>query len=147
MENILKKNIDGVNYEIIEMPATRRSIIALQLKQIATGMREGIKNIDSDINYIATITGVLDRIEPEAGAYLLRDIIMNGLRFPVMNSHEEYDACFTENYDHQIELVGHIMEHNFGKIVENIKKKLAQTGILTRISSIIKEEPESKDQD
>ncbi len=135
MDNILQKNIDGTNYEIVEMPATKRSVIALQLKHIATGAGEGVKDFDSEMNYGKIITGVLDRLESEKGAFLLRDIIMNGLRFPVMKSYDDYDTAFTENYHHQIDLVAWIMEHNFGKVIDDIKKKLASTGILSRIFS------------
>lgn len=135
MQESKQKNIDGVNYEITEMPATRRSIIALELKQIVTGLSEGVQGIDSDIDYSKSIAGILDRIEPEKGAFLLRDIIMNGLRFPVMDTYEAYDLHFTEYYAHQIELVSWIMELNFGKTIDSIKKKLTQTGILTLISS------------
>ena len=135
MENILQKSIDGVNYEIIEMPATKRSVIGLELKSIATGARDGVDGIDSEIDWAGILTGILDRVEPEKGAQLLRDIIMNGLRFPVMKSVAEYDDIFTENYHHQMDLVQWIMEHNFGKLVGSIKKKLASTGILTLISS------------
>ncbi len=135
MQNTEQKNIDGVNYEIIEMPATRRSIIALELKQIITGLSEGVQDIDSDIDYSKSIAGILDRIEPEKGAYLLRDIIMNGLQFPVMDSYEAYDLHFAEHYDHQVDLIAWIMELNFGKTISSIKKKLTTTGILTLISS------------
>lgn len=139
MQNTEQKTIDGVNYELTEMPATRRSIIALELKQIVTGLSSGIKGIDSDINYAESIAGILDRIEPEKGAFLLRDIIMNGLRFPVMSTIEDYDEHFKKYYDHQVDLVGWIMELNFGKTIENIKKKLMTTGILTLISSKVAE--------
>jgi hypothetical protein len=137
MANILPKSIDGVNYEIVEMPATQRSIIALQLKHIATGVGEGIKDIDSEMNYGKMVTGLLDRLEPEKGAHLLRDIIMSGIRFPVMEKYDDYDTAFTENYHHQVSLVAWIMEHNFGKVINDIKKKLVSTGIITRISLIV----------
>ncbi len=145
MDNIIKKNIEGTNYEIIEIPATKRSIIAGELKYITTGAASGIvgdvTSVDSDlkVDYLKIATGILDRIGPEKGAYLLRDIIMNGLRFPVMETPEQYDICFTENYHHQIELVAAIMELNFGKIIFEIKKKLLTTGILTLISSKVEE--------
>jgi len=135
MQNTKQKSIDGINYEITEMPATKRSIIALELKQIMTGLSAGVENIDSDINYSKSIAGILDRIEPEKGAFLLRDIIMNGLRFPIMSTIEDYDEHFKENYDHQVDLVAWIMELNFGKTIDNIKKKLMTTGLLTLISS------------
>lgn len=144
MDNILQKNIDGTNYEIVEMPATKRSIIALELKRIATGAKEGVKDLDSDIDYAGILTGILDRIEPEKGAFLLRDIIMNGLRFPVMKTTDDYDVFFTENYHHQIDLVTWIMEHNFGKMIEEIKKKLTKTGILSQIFSSLKAETQKK---
>lgn len=140
MERTEKKNIEGVNYEAKEMPALKRSIIALELKQIATGLSEGIDGIDSDINYSKSIAGILDRLDPEKGAYLLMDIIMNGLRFPMMDNQEDYDRHFTEYYHHQIDLVSWIMELNFGKTINEIKKKLQTTGILSRIYSNKEEE-------
>jgi hypothetical protein len=136
MQKTEKQSIDGVNYEIVEMLATKRSIIALEIKQIITGFSEGIDNdVDSEIDFKKSIAGILDRIEPEKGAYLLRDIIMNGVQFPVMDSIDRYDLHFAEHYDHQIELVAWIMELNFGKTIESIKKKLTSTGLLTLISS------------
>ncbi len=144
MQESKQKTIDGINYELDEMPATKRSIISLELKHIMTGLSEGVKDVDSDINYSKSIAGILDRIEPEKGAYLLRDIIMNGLRFPVMNTIEDYDIHFTKFYDHQIDLVAWIMELNFGKTIDNIKKKLTSTGLFGLIFSRITEGAEEK---
>ena len=72
--------IDNVNYELVEMLATKRSIIALELKSIASGASLGVGNIsdglDTELNYTKAVTGVLDKIDPRKGAELLRDIIM-----------------------------------------------------------------------
>jgi hypothetical protein len=127
--------IEGKAYQLIEMPATRRSIIALELKHIFTGAGNGVKDLDSKLDYVEIIKGILDRITPEKGAYLLRDIIMNGLQFPIMKTPEAYDEEMGEFYDHQIELVTEIMAFNFGKSIEKVKKKLEKTGLLTLISS------------
>lgn len=134
--------IEGKTYQLIEMPATRRSIIALQLKHIMTGASDGLKDIDGEMDYSKIITGILDRIEPEKGANLLRDIIMNGLQFPVISDQMTYDEYFGEFYDHQIDLVAAIMKFNFGKSIENVKKKLEKTGLITKIFSEIT--PKSK---
>jgi len=139
-------NIEGKAYQLIEMPATRRSIIALQLKHIAAGAKDGINGFDSDIDYMKMITGVLERVDPEKGAVLLRDIIINGVQFPVMKdvsgnpSTAAYDEYFGEFYDHQIDLVAAIMKMNFGKSIESIKKKLEKTEVLTKIFSEAKKE-------
>jgi len=127
--------IESTNYELIEISATRRSIIALQLKHIATGAKEGLKDLDSDLDYIKMVTGVIERIEPEKGAFLLRDIIMNGVQFPILKDYDGYDEHFGEFYDHQIDLVAEIMQMNFGKTIETVKKKLQKTGIVTKIFS------------
>lgn len=130
-----KEQIDGVNYELQEMPATKRNIILLELKNIAAGAKDGIGGIDEELDYAKLIGGILDRIEPEKGAQLIYDIISNGVRFPVISSQLDFDAHFTEHYEHQIDLIAWIMELNFGKSIEKIKKKLLTTGILSMISS------------
>lgn len=130
--------IESTNYTLIEIGAYKRSIIALELKHIAAGAKDGIKNIDSKVDYAQMVAGILERVTPEKGASLLRTIIIEGLQFPIMDI-DKYDEHFGEFYEHQIDLVAEIMAMNFGKVIDNIKKKLEKTGILTKISSLVEE--------
>ena len=138
MRNTKQITIESVNYELVEMLATKRSIIGLTVKNIILGIKDGIGNvkdgIDTEINYTKLFTGLLERIDPEKGAYLLRDIILSGVQFPVLDN-DRYDEHFGEFYHHQIQLVSEIMKMNFGKSIDEIKKKLEQTGILGLIFS------------
>lgn len=130
-----KEKIDGVNYELQEITAMSRNEILFELKCIATGAKDGIGGIDAPMDYSMLIGGVLDRIKPKEGARLIYNIISKSVRFPEIKTEVDFDAHFTEYYDHQIDLLVWIMEINFGKSIDRIKKKLLQTGILSLLFS------------
>ena len=140
--------IEGIKYTLIEILGSKRSVIVLEAKNIFTGAADGIGDIkdglDAKLDYTKIATGILDRLEPEKGAKLLRDVIAYGIQFPVILREgivdiDAYDEHFGEYYHHQIELVSEIFKMNFGPSIQELKKKLPLLGLFTLTSSKEKE--------
>lgn len=134
--------LDDVEYTIQELPLVKRNMVGFALAQISGHATDSA--IYNQTGLVGMITGVLQQLEPEKAQRLLTDLLKLGVRFPKFKTDNEFNLHYSNNYDHQFQLAIDIVELNFGKTVENLKKKFNQTGIFTPKSS---DQPQSTGED
>lgn len=126
MQKTKEFTLDDVNYTIHEILAIPRISIGLKASRLFTALGGVLdKSISEGLMLIS------QNIDTEDTALLFQDLIKHSLRFPRILDDNAYNNHFTEYFHHLIPVCAEILAFNFGKTVNDLKKKLPE--IVNRI--------------
>lgn len=140
--------LDGVKYTKKEILVTQRNELLVKIMQLGGAGAKGLGSLGDDIDYGKMLTGVLYKYNPAEMADFIKSTIMLGIQTPNFQNMGDnaYELHFTQYYEHQIPVLKEIWEQNFGKQIEEIKKKLSNSKLNTLwrliVGEIVKQAPE-----
>lgn len=138
--------VDNFKYTKKEILVTQRNELLFKIMQLTGASAEGFGSLGDDIDYGKMLTGVLYKYKPAEMADFIKSTIILGLQFPKFPTTNAYELHFTEHYEHQIPVLKEIWEQNFGKQIEEIKKKFSNSRLNTLwrliVGEIFKQAPE-----
>lgn len=141
MPRLKKFVIDGVNYSIQEMLASERNVFLFRTNELLGKSIEALISGyagDKDLFVAAgeIVSGLSRNASPQELNAFIKDTILACVQSPKAACvDKEYELHFTQYYDHIPKILKEIYEQNFGKVIEELKKKLFSLEILTRLSS------------
>ncbi len=138
MQKTKNIKIDNVEYEIQELLAIERTLMAFKISKILSDFGS------FDDNKTEAFVDILNKLDPEYGAKLITTILQKGIRFPKVETENQFNIHFTQYYSHQIQLVADILSFNFSDTISNIKKKLTSIGAITPISGDLQSQGKGK---
>jgi len=134
--------IGGVNYHIQELLACKRDEFLFELSDIVgNSLPILLDNFFADVEDLKdkAVTSALYGIfrgsnkTPAEKVEFIKKWILESVKSPKSASMEaEYDFHFMQHYEHRSEILWEILKLNFGPAVQNLKKKLLNSGIFTR---------------
>lgn len=126
-------SIDGFKYTKKEILVNQRNELLFKIIQLGGASAQGLNTLGANIDYGKMLTGVLYKYNPAEMADFIKSTIILGLEFPNFQNMEDsaYESHFTKYYEHQIPVLKEIWEQNFGKQVEEIKKKFSTSKLNT----------------
>lgn len=146
--------IGDVTYKIRELLASQRSIFLFRTQALTGGSLDAIAaGYQADQETVLIIGGVVKEIikqmmtnsSPEKLNAFIKDTIKACVISPRTASEDQYEANgvqvpgyeyhFCQYYDHIIPLLSAIYKQNFGGLVQSLKKKLLDLGLITPLSS------------
>jgi hypothetical protein len=132
MQKTQEIEINQTTYTIQEILATDRIFLGIHLAKLNAHMLT-----DGDA------TSFLSSQDPASTTKLIKSLLDKALQFPRFKKDNDFENHFSDNFSDIPELIGEIIELNFGETIENIKKKFLQTEKTTPKSG----DQESSEQD
>ncbi len=135
--------IGGDDFVLEQLPATPGLKYAIQIGKIFGTMIAGgfdIKDFDEkkdilkQLNYPKMITGLLSQLDDESTPKLIKSMIRDSLLSPKW-SNDWYERRFSGELADLTQLLTHILQDNFGDVLEIAKKKFREVPITRQKSS------------
>lgn len=146
--------IDGTSYIIEELLTVERDELLFESADIMGDAftllienyfaeTEGLK----ELSVSAVLRGIIrdGNGTPRQKAEFIKKLVQSSVKSPANICKDDgYKLHFTAQYEHRAELIWEIYKLNFGPAIEELKKKLQNSGIFTQKSSEDQAEPSEK---
>lgn len=138
---------EEITYRIQELLASERFKLGIELGKLTGGAFNGF-GIDTDINLGAIISGFFNNSSSYEFSEFMKKTLRNSVVQPNFEDEKKYEIHFGKYFHHIPTVFTEILEQNFGKVIQELKKKLTKSELFTTILKIILEpEKEKKDQE
>lgn len=124
--------VGDITYRIQELLASDRWKLMMEVGKMTGGVFNGI-GLDDEINYGLAFMGLMQNATPDQVSDFMKRTLKQSIVQPNISKDEKYEIHFGEYFDHSIDVISEIIELNFGKAIQKLKKKLIELGVFIPI--------------